>query len=175
MHLYVLCLQAFVICLMDLLLENAREPKKKKQHPDYTDVFSSTLIRLASEDPRIVAVTAAMPEGTGLSAFRKRFPKRFFDVGIAEQHAVTSAAGMAAGGLRPVVAVYSSFLQRGFDQILHDVCYMNNHVVFALDRSLLRTAVISDAPSAQVHHRSVRSPGKQLRKHRRSAAPAISL
>ena len=111
------------------------EPKKKKQYPDYTNVFSSALIRLASEDPRIVAVTAAMPEGTGLSAFRKRFPKRFFDVGIAEQHAVTSAAGMAAGGLRPVVAVYSSFLQRGFDQILHDVCIQNLPVVFCLDRA----------------------------------------
>ncbi len=111
------------------------EPKKKKQYPDYTNVFSSALIRLAEADPRIVAVTAAMPEGTGLSAFRKRFPKRFFDVGIAEQHAVTSAAGMAAGGLRPVVAVYSSFLQRGFDQILHDVCIQNLPVVFCLDRA----------------------------------------
>ena len=98
-------------------------------------MFSSALIRLAEADPRIVAVTAAMPEGTGLSAFRKRFPKRFFDVGIAEQHAVTSAAGMAAGGLRPVVAVYSSFLQRGFDQILHDVCIQNLPVVFCLDRA----------------------------------------
>ena len=111
------------------------EPKKKKQYPDYTDIFSSALIRLAAKDERIVAVTAAMPDGTGLSAFRKRFPKRFFDVGIAEQHAVTSAAGMAAGGLKPVVAVYSSFLQRGFDQILHDVCIQNLPVVFCLDRA----------------------------------------
>ncbi len=110
-------------------------PKKAKKYPDYTDIFSAKLIRLASVDERIVAVTAAMPDGTGLSAFRKRFPKRFFDVGIAEQHAVTSAAGMASQGLRPVVAVYSSFLQRGFDQILHDVCIQNLPVVLALDRA----------------------------------------
>ncbi|MEI3167509.1 MAG: hypothetical protein V8S58_05845 [Lachnospiraceae bacterium] len=81
-----------------------------------------------------MAVTAAMPDGTGLKAFAKRYPDRFFDVGIAEQHAVTSAAGMAAAGLKPVVAVYSSFLQRGFDQVLHDVCIQNLPVVFALDR-----------------------------------------
>ena len=83
----------------------------------------------------MVAITAAMPDGTGLKAFARQFPERFFDVGIAEQHAVTSAAGMAAAGLKPVVAVYSSFLQRGFDQILHDVCIQNLPVVFALDRA----------------------------------------
>ena len=110
-------------------------PKKPKQYPDYTDVFSRKLIHLAEKDARIVAVTAAMPDGTGLSAFRERFPDRFFDVGIAEQHAVTSAAGLAAGGMKPVVAVYSSFLQRGFDQILHDVCIQNLPVVFAIDRA----------------------------------------
>ena len=109
--------------------------KKKKEFPDYTDVFSKKLIELAEKDPDIVAVTAAMPDGTGLSAFRDRFPERFFDVGIAEQHAVTSAAGLAAGGMKPVVAVYSSFLQRGFDQVLHDVCIQNLPVVFALDRA----------------------------------------
>ena len=111
------------------------KPLKEKVYPSYTDVVSKELCRLAAEDPRVVAVTAAMPDGTGLKAFARRFPERFFDVGIAEQHAVTSAAGMAAAGLRPVVAVYSSFLQRGFDQILHDVCIQNLPVVFALDRA----------------------------------------
>ena len=90
--------------------------------PKYTKVFSDKLCEMAKEDKRIVAVTAAMPDGTGLSQFKKLYPERFFDVGIAEAHAVTSAAGMAAAGMRPVVAVYSSFLQRGFDQIVHDVC-----------------------------------------------------
>lgn len=111
------------------------KPLKVKQYPSYTDVFSKELCRLAEHNPRIVAVTAAMPDGTGLKAFGKRYPNRFFDVGIAEQHAVTSAAGMAAAGLKPVVAVYSSFMQRGFDQILHDVCIQNLPVVFALDRA----------------------------------------
>lgn len=108
---------------------------KEKVYPTYTDVFSKELCRIAQENPRIVAVTAAMPDGTGLKPFAKRFPDRFFDVGIAEQHAVTSAAGMAAAGMKPVVAVYSSFLQRGFDQVLHDVCIQNLPVVFALDRA----------------------------------------
>lgn len=108
---------------------------KEKVYPSYTDIFAKELCRLAEGNPRIVAVTAAMPDGTGLKAFSKRYPDRFFDVGIAEQHAVTSAAGMAAAGLKPVVAVYSSFMQRGFDQILHDVCIQNLPVVFALDRA----------------------------------------
>lgn len=108
---------------------------KEKVYPSYTDIFAKELCRLAEDNPRIVAVTAAMPDGTGLKAFSKRYPDRFFDVGIAEQHAVTSAAGMAAAGLKPVVAVYSSFMQRGFDQILHDVCIQNLPVVFALDRA----------------------------------------
>lgn len=111
------------------------ESKKEKKNPSYTDVFSKTICRLAEADEKIVAVTAAMPDGTGLKRFAKQFPNRFFDVGIAEQHAVTSAAGMAAGGLKPVVAVYSSFLQRGFDQVLHDVCIQNLPVVFAVDRA----------------------------------------
>ncbi|WP_051629887.1 1-deoxy-D-xylulose-5-phosphate synthase [Lacrimispora aerotolerans] len=111
------------------------ETKKEKKNPSYTDVFSKTICRLAEADEKIVAVTAAMPDGTGLKRFAKQFPNRFFDVGIAEQHAVTSAAGMAAGGLKPVVAVYSSFLQRGFDQVLHDVCIQNLPVVFAVDRA----------------------------------------
>ena len=98
------------------------KPLKEKVYPGYTDVFSRKICELAEKDPSIVAITAAMPDGTGLSRFAKHFPERFFDVGIAEAHAVTSAAGMASAGLRPVVAVYSSFLQRGYDQVLHDVC-----------------------------------------------------
>lgn len=101
----------------------------------YTDVFGQTLVRLAGEDPRIVAVTAAMPEGTGLTAFARRFPDRFFDVGIAEEHAVTFAAGLASEGYKPVFAVYSTFLQRGFDQVVHDVCLQKLPVVFAVDRA----------------------------------------
>ena len=97
-------------------------PLKKKEFPSYTDVFSEKICELAGKNKRIVALTAAMPDGTGLTKFAKEFPKRFFDVGIAEAHEVTSAAGMAAAGLKPVVAVYSSFLQRGYDQVLHDVC-----------------------------------------------------
>ena len=97
------------------------KPLAEKKYPTYTDVFSKKLCQLGETHPELVAVTAAMPDGTGVAAFGKKFPDRFFDVGIAEAHAVTSAAGMAAAGLRPVVAVYSSFLQRGYDQILHDV------------------------------------------------------
>ena len=111
------------------------KPKKKKTVPSYTDVFSDAMCREAERHPNLVAVTAAMADGTGLSKFAKLYPDRFFDVGIAEGHAVTFAAGMAAGGLRPVVAVYSSFLQRGFDQIIHDVCIQNLPVVFAVDRA----------------------------------------
>ena len=107
----------------------------KSAGQSYTGVFSDTICELASENKKIVAVTAAMPEGTGLKAFAARYPDRFFDVGIAEQHAVTSAAGMAAAGLRPVVAVYSSFLQRAYDQILVDVCLQNLPVVFCIDRA----------------------------------------
>ncbi len=109
--------------------------KKQKTEPDWTDIFSKTICEEAQKDPDIVAITAAMPDGTGLSSFSKEFPKRFFDVGIAEQHAVTLAAGMAAGGLKPVVAVYSSFLQRAYDQVIHDVCIQNLPVVFAVDRA----------------------------------------
>ena len=102
--------------------------------PTYTHVFGQTLLKMASEDPRIIAVTAAMPEGTGLSDFAHAYPDRFFDVGIAEQHAVTFAAGLATEGLRPVVAIYSTFLQRAYDQILHDVCIEAVPVIFAVDR-----------------------------------------
>jgi 1-deoxy-D-xylulose-5-phosphate synthase len=106
----------------------------KERPPSYTEVFGRTLVELAAEDERIVAVTAAMPEGTGLKAFSEAFPERFFDVGIAEQHAVTFAAGLATEGFRPVVAIYSTFLQRAYDQILHDVCLEALPVAFAMDR-----------------------------------------
>jgi 1-deoxy-D-xylulose-5-phosphate synthase len=103
--------------------------------PRYQDVFADTLIRLAREDPRIVAITAAMADGTGLDRFREALPDRFYDVGIAEQHAVTFAAGLAAEGMKPVPAIYSTFLQRAYDQVVHDVCLQNLDVTFALDRA----------------------------------------
>ena len=108
---------------------------KEKKYPNYTDVFSEKMCQLAGENPRLVALTAAMPDGTGLTKFSKQYPERFFDVGIAEGHEVTSAAGMASAGLKPVVAVYSSFLQRGYDQVLHDVCIQDLPVLFAIDRA----------------------------------------
>ena len=110
-------------------------PLHASKAPSYTSVFSEQLCDLAKKDPAIVAITAAMPNGTGLDRFGRLYPERFFDVGIAEAHAVTSAAGMAAAGMKPVVAVYSSFLQRGFDQLVHDVCLQNLPVVFAVDRA----------------------------------------
>ena len=100
-----------------------------------SEVFGETMCRMAEENPCVTAITAAMPRGTGLQMFAKTFPDRFFDVGICEEHAVTMAAGMAAGGLRPVVAIYATFLQRAYDQILHDVCLQNLPVVFAVDRA----------------------------------------
>lgn len=102
--------------------------------PSYTKVFGDSIVQLAESDPKVLAITAAMPQGTGLEAFAKRFPDRFFDVGIAEQHAVTFAAGLATEGFKPVVAVYSTFLQRAYDQIVHDVCLQDLHVIFAMDR-----------------------------------------
>ncbi len=108
--------------------------KPEKPVPSYTGVFGKTMMDLASRNDRLFAITAAMPEGTGLTAFSKAYPKRFLDVGIAEQHAVTFAAGLATEGFHPVVAIYSTFLQRAFDQIIHDVCLPNLPVVFALDR-----------------------------------------
>ncbi|MDR3357894.1 MAG: 1-deoxy-D-xylulose-5-phosphate synthase [Desulfovibrio sp.] len=103
--------------------------------PTFTDVFGKTLLRLAEQDERIIAVTAAMPEGTGTDLFKQRFPERFVDTGICEQHAVTFAAGLASRGYRPVVAIYSTFLQRAYDQIVHDVCLQNLPVTFCLDRA----------------------------------------
>jgi 1-deoxy-D-xylulose-5-phosphate synthase len=108
---------------------------KREKGLSYTKVFSDALISNAIKDDNIVAITAAMPVGTGLTEFKKKFPDRFFDVGIAEEHAVTFAAGLAMGGLKPVVAIYSTFLQRAYDQILHDVCINNLPVVFAIDRA----------------------------------------
>ena len=110
-------------------------PKNKKSAPDYTDVFSTVMCKMGERDPKVCAVTAAMPDGTGLKRFRSMYPDRFFDVGIAEEHAVTFAAGLAMGGYKPIVCVYSSFLQRAFDQIIHDVCIQNLHVVFCIDRA----------------------------------------
>ena len=110
-------------------------PRKPRTVANYTDIFSTVMCKLGQRDEKVVAITAAMPDGTGLKRFRNMYPDRFFDVGIAEQHAVTFAAGLAAGGLKPVVAVYSSFLQRAYDQILYDVCIQNLPVVFAIDRA----------------------------------------
>ena len=113
-------------------------PKGKKKEnlpPTYTEVFSKTLVEIAERDKNVVAITAAMPSGTGLDRFREHFPERYFDVGIAEQHAVTFAAGMAKKGLKPVVAIYSTFLQRAYDQIVHDVALQELPVVFAIDRA----------------------------------------
>ena len=109
--------------------------ENKKGPLSYTEVFGNTLAQIAEEDQRIVAITAGMTSGTGLDSFENKFPKRFFDVGIAEQHAITFAAGMATEGLRPVAAIYSTFLQRSYDQILHDVCLQNLPVIFMLDRA----------------------------------------
>jgi len=114
--------------------------------PSYTEVFSKAVVRAAAKDEKILAITAAMPEGTGLDRFALEFPDRFYDVGIAEQHAVTFAAGLATRGLKPVVAIYSTFLQRSYDQIVHDVCLQNLPVVFAIDRAGL---VGEDGPT---HH-----------------------
>ncbi len=120
--------------------------KSKGGGTSYTAVFGQAMKKIATDDERVVAITAAMPDGTGLTSFAREFPNRFFDVGIAEQHGVTFAAGMAAEGYRPVFAVYSSFLQRGFDQVFHDVCLQNLPVVFAIDRA---GVVGSDGPT---HH-----------------------
>lgn len=110
-------------------------PRRKKAAPSYTEVFGKTMIKLAAGDPKIVALTAAMSGGTGLGEFAKQYPQRFFDVGIAEQHAAGLAAALAAGGMKPVVAAYSTFLQRAYDQMIHDICLQRLPVVFAVDRA----------------------------------------
>ncbi len=111
------------------------KPLEKKVCPGYTDIFSRKLAALGEQNKKLTAITAAMPDGTGLVEFSRKFPERFFDVGIAEEHAVSFAAGLALGGLVPVVAIYSSFLQRAVDQMLHDVCMQKLHVIFAIDRA----------------------------------------
>ncbi|CCZ05104.1 1-deoxy-D-xylulose-5-phosphate synthase [Eubacterium sp. CAG:603] len=110
-------------------------PLTKKEKPTYTDVFAKGIVKLAKEDEAVAAITAAMPDGTGLKKFMQTYPERFFDVGIAEEHAVTYAAGLAAAGMKPYVAIYSSFLQRAYDQILHDVCIQDLPVIFMVDRA----------------------------------------
>ena len=110
-------------------------PTKPRTTANYTDIFSTVMTKLGQRNEKVVAITAAMPDGTGLKRFHNMYPDRFFDVGIAEEHAVTFAAGLAAGGMIPVVAIYSSFLQRAYDQILHDVCIQNLPVVFCIDRA----------------------------------------
>ncbi len=110
-------------------------PLKKKEKSTYTDVISTVMCQLAEKEPKLVAITAAMADGTGLAKFAKEYPNRFYDVGIAEQHGTTFAAGLAKAGLKPVFAVYSSFLQRAYDQVLHDVCIQNLPVIFAIDRA----------------------------------------
>lgn len=110
-------------------------PNARKKKAAYTDVFSTVMCKMGAREPKLVAITAAMPDGTGLKRFRNMYRDRFFDVGIAEEHAVTFAAGLAAGGMKPVFAVYSSFLQRAYDQVIHDVCIQNLPVVFAIDRA----------------------------------------
>jgi len=115
-------------------IDTGKPVVKSDTHPSYTKIFGETMVNLAKENPRIVAITAAMPQGTGLNLFAREIPKRFYDVGIAEQHGVTFAAGLATQGFVPVVAIYSSFLQRAYDQVIHDVCLQKLPVVFALDR-----------------------------------------
>jgi len=124
----------------------ANEMLKAPGQVTYTQAFGAVAIECAEGDPKVVAITAAMPDGTGLTAFSQQFPDRYFDTGIAEQHAVTLAAGMAAGGIKPMCAIYSTFLQRGFDQVLHDVCLQNLPVRFFMDRAGL---VGDDGPT---HH-----------------------
>jgi 1-deoxy-D-xylulose-5-phosphate synthase len=123
-----------------------KNPSPKPPPPTFTGVFGQAMVKEGGRDPRVVAITAAMPEGTGLDKFRDEYPRRFYDVGIAEEHAVTFAGGLATEGYRPVIALYSSFLQRGYDQVSHDICLQNLPVTFALDRAGL---VGEDGPT---HH-----------------------
>jgi len=127
-------------------INNGEFIEKEGSPPSYTSVFAETMIELARKDEKIVCITAAMPEGTGLSAFAKEFPNRLFDVGIAEQHGITFCAGLATQGLKPVAAIYSTFLQRAYDQVLHDICLMDLPLTIALDRA---GVVGSDGPT---HH-----------------------
>ena len=120
----------------DLNTGKAR-PSKTPKPPSYSKVFGQTLVKICEQNPRVVGITAAMATGTGLDLLQKALPQQYIDVGIAEQHAVTLAAGMASDGLRPVVAIYSTFLQRAFDQLIHDVGIQKLPVTFVLDLSLI--------------------------------------
>lgn len=122
------------------------ESLSKDQRPTYSSVFGQTVVRLGENEEKLMAITAAMPDGTGLKSFAEKFPERFFDVGIAEQHAVEFAAGLSLSGFKPVVAIYSTFLQRAYDQLYHDICLMDIPVVFALDRAGI---VPDDGPTHQ--------------------------
>jgi len=122
------------------------ESNKANKKPTYSSIFGETMVRIAEKDNKVLAITAAMPEGTGLRSFSQKYPSRFFDVGIAEQHAVNFASGLALEGYRPIVAIYSTFLQRAYDQLYHDVCLMDIPIVFALDRSGI---VPDDGPTHQ--------------------------
>ena len=122
------------------------EPKSTDSRPSFSKIFGDTVLELGRKDPTIVAITAAMPDGTGLKSFSEEFPGRFYDVGIAEQHAVIFATGLNLGGFKPIVAIYSTFLQRAYDQIYHDVCLMDIPLVFALDRAGI---VPDDGPTHQ--------------------------
>ncbi len=122
------------------------EPLQREWGPSYSSLFGDALIRIAKKDDKVLAITAAMGEGTGLREFSEKLPDRFFDVGIAEQHAVTFAAGLALAGFKPVVAIYSTFLQRAYDQLYHDVCLMDLPVLFVLDRAGI---VPDDGPTHQ--------------------------
>ena len=122
------------------------KPTKSKSHKSFTEVFSNKIVSIARKNPKVVAITAAMPDGTGLAKFSREFPKRFYDVGIAEEHAVGFSAGLAREGLKPIVAIYSTFLQRGYDQLIHDISLQNLPVIFCLDRAGL---VGEDGPT---HH-----------------------
>jgi 1-deoxy-D-xylulose-5-phosphate synthase len=122
------------------------KPRHQDNKSTYSSVFGNTVVELAREDEKVVAITAAMPEGTGLDIFSRHFPERLYDVGIAEQHAVDFSTGLAIGGFKPIVAIYSTFLQRAYDQLYHDVCLMDIPIVFALDRSGI---VPDDGPTHQ--------------------------
>ena len=128
-------LKKYINSKVEVKLFKKDENKNKEKYLTYTYVFSRKLVELADKDEKIVAISAAMPSGTGLNRMAERFPDRFFDVGIAEQHAVTFAAGLAVSGMTPVFAVYSSFLQRAYDQLIHDATISRTHIVLGIDRA----------------------------------------
>ena len=123
-------------------IKTGEQVKSKSNTPSYTKVFANSLIKHAEKDSKVIGITAAMPSGTGMDLFGKKFPERMFDVGIAEQHAVTFAAGMATEGYKPYAAIYSTFLQRAYDQVVHDVAIQSLPVRFAIDRAGLVLSLI---------------------------------